>query len=74
MTLELTDDEALVLFEWLARLDGQDALPVEDAAEEMVLWSLLAQLEKVLVEPLRPDYDDLVERARARVRAASGAG
>ncbi len=74
MTLELTNDEALVLFDWLARLDGQDALPVEDAAEETVLWSLLAQLEKVLVEPFRPDYDDRVERARARLKPPFGEG
>ena len=51
--LELTSDEALVLFEWLARLDDRDALPTEDPAEEQVLWSLHGQLEKALTEPFQ---------------------
>lgn len=71
MKLELTQDEALVIFEWLARLDEKDALPCEDPAEQQVLWSLHGQLEKVLVEPLRPNYRELVEEARARIRAGS---
>ena len=49
MKLELTSDEALVFFEWLSRLDERDALPVEDPAEEQVLWRLHGQLEKTLV-------------------------
>ena len=68
MKLELTHDEALVLFEWLARLDERDAFPCEDPAEEKVLWSLHAQLEKLLVEPFQEDYQELVELARRRVR------
>ncbi len=74
MKLELTDDQALVLFEWLARLDEREAFPVEDPAEEQVLWCLHGQLEKVLSEPFRADYRELVEQARARVRASFGAG
>jgi hypothetical protein len=74
MKLELTDDQALVLFEWLARLDEQDAFPVEDPAEEQVLWCLHGQLEKALSEPFRANYRELVEQARARVRASFGAG
>ncbi len=74
MKLELTDDEALVFFEWLARFDERDAFPVEDAAEEQVLWSLHGQLEKVLVEPFRPDYRVLVKQARERVKANESAG
>jgi len=47
--LELAHDEALVLFEWLARLDEKDAIPYEDASEQQVLWSLHAQLDKARV-------------------------
>ena len=68
MKLELTHDQALVLFEWLARLDEQDAFPVEDAAEEQVLWCLHGQLEKALSEPFRADYRELVAQARERVK------
>jgi hypothetical protein len=74
MKLELTDDQALVFFEWLARLDQQDAFPCEDEAEELVLWSLHGQLEKVLAEPFRANYRELVEAARTRVKANQKAG
>lgn len=72
MILELSDDEALVLFECLARLDEGAALPLEDEAERYVLWRLEGQLEKALVEPFRPDYVALLEGARRRVREAFG--
>jgi hypothetical protein len=74
MKLELTDDQALVLFEWLARLDERDAFPVEDPAEQQVLWCLHGQLEKALSQPFRTDYRELVAQARARVTATSGTG
>ena len=74
MKLELTDDQALVLFEWLARLDEQDAFPVEDPAEEQVLWCLHGQLEKTLSEPFRANYRELVQQARSRVKASFGSG
>ena len=61
MKLGLTQDEALVFFEWLSRVDEQDAFPVEDEAEQLVLWLLHGQLEKALVEPFRSDYRDLVD-------------
>jgi len=67
MKIELNDDEALVLFDWLQREDKRDALPTEHQAEKTVLWSILCQLEKVLVQPFRNDYDKLVAAARDRV-------
>jgi hypothetical protein len=74
MKLELTQDEALVLFEWLSRLDERDAFPCEDPAEQQVLWSLHGQLEKVMAEPFRADYRELVEQARLRVKAGQVTG
>ena len=70
-SLELTQAEALVLFEWLARNDEAKLLQVEDDAEQQVLWSLEAQLEKKLVEPLAPNYPEPLAAARARVREQS---
>jgi hypothetical protein len=67
VTIELTGDEALVLFEWLAKLD--EAKLVEAEAEKRVLWRLEAALERVLVEPLARNYDQLVEQARQRILA-----
>ena len=67
MTISLTADQALVLFEWLTREDGKGALPTEHQAEQNVLWEIEAQLEKSLVEPLRPDYEALLVAARERL-------
>ncbi len=66
----LTRAEALVLFEWLARLDASKNLPVEDSSEELVLWRIEGQLESTLVEPLGPDYREAVEAARREVRGS----
>lgn len=74
MKLQLTDEQALVFFDWLARVDEQEAFPVEDEAEEQVLWQLHAQLEKALSEPFKANYRELVEQARAKVKASFGAG
>jgi len=67
VTISLTADQALVLFEWLTREDGKGALPTEHQAEQNVLWEIEAQLEKSLVEPLRPDYEALLVAARERL-------
>ncbi|MCT7372633.1 hypothetical protein A7R75_26885 [Mycolicibacterium llatzerense] len=69
VTLELTADEALVLFEWLARTSQAHApLPFDDPAEQQVLWNLEAALERILVEPFRSDYRTLLHLARRAVR------
>lgn len=70
VNIRLTRAEALVLFEWLARLDASKNLPVEDSSEELVLWRIEGQLESTLVEPLGPDYKEAVEAARKEVRGS----
>jgi hypothetical protein len=74
MTIELSDDEALVLFELLARHgDRADRLVhLDHPAERNALWAVEAQLERKLVVPLRPDYADLLAAARARVEDQGG--
>lgn len=66
--LELTRDEALVLFEWLVRTDSQDALPIEDSAEQRVLWNLIGQLERLLHEPFVENYEVILKEAKRKVR------
>jgi hypothetical protein len=68
LSLELTADEALVFFEWLARFNQNDLVTFEDAAEQRVLWNLEARLEKSLVAPFKPNYAELLAGARNRVR------
>jgi hypothetical protein len=67
VTLPLTQDEALVLFEWLVNFNKREH-DFEDQAEQRVLWDLEAMLESELVEPFSPDYRLLVTAARERVR------
>ena len=66
--LELTGDEALVLFEFLARFDDDDTLAIQDQAEERALWNLHCLLQKQLVEIFHPDYKALLAAARDRLR------
>jgi len=69
--LELSSDEALVLFEFLSRYSESDTLSVMDQAEQRVLWNLCCLLEKQMCEAFRPDYDELLNRARQRLRDTS---
>ena len=68
--LELTSDAALVLYDWLARVNQWEEIDVADQAEERVLFDLEAMLEKALVAPLQSDYAELLSQARAHVRDA----
>lgn len=67
VNLTLSHDEALVFFEWLARLDEGETSHCYDSAEQHVMWILQAQLEKLLVEPFQENYHDVIESARRRI-------
>lgn len=71
--LVLSGDEALVLFDWLARFNknSNDAV-VSDPAEAQVLWDLECSLERVLVSPLKENYEEVLQRARRKVRDRLG--
>ena len=68
VVIELPAAHALVLFEFLSRFSDDNKLEIQDQAEERVLWDICCDLERVLVEPLCPDYADLLQRAREAVR------
>ena len=65
MQIELSDDVALVLFEFLSR--EEDRVSVQHHAERKALWKLSGQLESQLVEPFDPNYLRLLDQARARI-------
>jgi len=74
VTIRLDPDAALVLFDCLARWDlDEQPLELRDAAEEYAMLQVMAGLESALAEPFRPDYDELLERARAGLRRRMGA-
>ncbi len=68
--IELSRDEALVLFDWLGRHEDAHSIP-GDPAEQTALNSLLAALERTLVEPFQADYTEIVQAARTRLTTDS---
>jgi hypothetical protein len=64
VTIQLSRDEALVLFDWLHRSEdeGRVSRP-EHHAEQVALWNLSALLERELVEPFKQSYSQLVDEA-----------
>ncbi len=68
VSIDLTGDEALVLYELLRRFTESDRLETVDQAEQRALWNLCASLESALVEPLDPAYSELLAAARDRLR------
>ena len=71
ITVELSLDEALVLFEWLTRNDERGNVAVEHPAEQQVLWMIESQLERNLNAPLSAQYRTLLEEARNRLSPQS---
>lgn len=69
ITIKLTKDESLVLFEFLSRFNQTNHPEIfEDQSEQKTLWTIEGQLEKILVEPFQSDYLDIIKEARNRIR------
>jgi hypothetical protein len=68
ITIELSRDEAIVLFEWLARFNAQGGHAFEDQAEQRALWNLECLFESTLSEPLSESYATILAAARAKLR------
>ena len=69
LNIELTKSEAIVLFDFLCRFNETDRKELfEDQAEERIMWDLETLLEKQLSEPFKPDYKEIIEKARAELR------
>lgn len=73
VTLTVGRAEALVLFEMLADFDSQPVLEISGPAERLALVRFHGVLEKALVEPFMPEYRALIEEARSKIAAQSGA-
>jgi hypothetical protein len=75
MKVDLSDDEALVLFELLYEYGSNEEgreLKVKHAAERNALWALSAQLEKNLVAPFEQNYVEELLKARVRLEQKGG--
>jgi len=66
--ITLTNDEALVLFDFLSRFSDTNKLKIEDQAEERALWNLTCLFEKKLAEPFSAEWVNVIKAARDRLR------
>ncbi|SDD43653.1 hypothetical protein [Niabella drilacis] len=69
VSLQLSNDEAIVLLEWLINFNQEEHSGLfEDQSEKRALWNLEALLEKNVTEILNPDYLEILAKARERLR------
>ena len=74
VTVTLTSDEALVLFELVHRWEDSGQLEtVLLPGEQTALWALSVRLESTLVEPFKSNYRELVSHALQRLAERGGA-
>jgi len=62
--ISLDDDAVIVLFEMLTSKKIEDQLPNLEISERNAIWLLEGSLEKVLVQPLSPNYEQALNKAR----------
>ncbi len=67
MDIKLSQDEALILYDWLNKIAKDENIST-DIAERQVLWRVEAQLDKDLDESFISNYIELVENAKERIR------
>jgi hypothetical protein len=67
--LSLSNDEALVLLDWLTRFNEKEhTLLFEDQAEERILFDLEAILEESVSESFDDNYKSILLKAREKLR------
>ena len=65
--LEITEDEAIVLFDFFSRFDETDKLEFEHPAEYLALEKLSGQIEMTTAAIFKPEYKELLSEARKRI-------
>lgn len=69
VSLNLSDDEALVLLEWLSKFNEEEHPSLfQDQSEQRVLFDLEAQLENIVSGIFETDYKEILSRAREKIR------
>lgn len=67
LSIVLSKDEALVLFEFFARFENTNEFSLHNNAEYLAFSRISAQLDKVLIEPLDSNYQAVLKAAQLRV-------
>ena len=68
INIKITKNEALVLFDFLSRLNQNDNIDFfEDKAEKILLWNIESELEKELEDIFDSNYKLILEKARTEI-------
>jgi hypothetical protein len=67
ITITLSPDEALVLFEFFARFEDNDEFRLRHNAEFLAFSRISGQLDKALITPFQSAYPELLKAAQDRV-------
>jgi len=69
IVITFSEEEALVLLEWLHNFNKEDVPNLfQDQAEERILFDLEAELEKVVSIIFDSDYQEILSKARQKIR------
>jgi len=68
LNIEINKNEALVLFEFLARINQSINNDIfENKAEEIVCGNIESSLERILAEPFLKNYIEILEEAKREI-------
>lgn len=67
ITIKLSHDEALVLFEFFTRFADNNVFTMRHNAEYIAFCHIAAQLDTSLIEMFDPNYFDLLQAACERI-------
>jgi len=67
ISINLSNEEALVLLDWVTRFNENENT-FQDQAEERVLFDLESVLEEKLSETFNDNYSVVLQKAREKVR------
>ena len=68
-TLKISEDEALVLFDYFSRFDETGDLSFRHPSEYIALQRLAGQVDKTTSAMFKPEYTQLLTAARQRIAA-----
>lgn len=67
MKIELTNEEALILFHWLNNNERRDEV-FQDKSEQIIMWDIECQLENFLSEPHSDQYLQALKSAQNNIK------
>ena len=67
INIKLSENEAIVLFEFFERFEGKEELYFVHTAEYLSLMKISAQIDKSTSAMFMPDYKEILKTAREEV-------